>query len=68
MRAFGYLKQVPDPKIGIDYRPMKFNRTSPKFEKLRPDFLEDYPDAKEELDPSFPPSWFSHGDYHYGRL
>ena len=57
VRAFGYLKQVPDPKIGIDYRPMKFNRTSPKFEKLRPDFLEDYPDAKEELDPSFPKSF-----------
>ena len=36
---------------------MKFNRTSPKFEKLRPDFLEDYPDAKEQLDPSFPNSF-----------
>ena len=33
---------------------MNFNRSSPKFEKLIPDFLKDYPDAKEELDPSFP--------------
>ena len=55
--AFGYLKQVPDPKIGIDPRPMKFDRSSPKFEKLRPKFLEDYPDAKEEIDPSFPSSF-----------
>ena len=57
VRAFGYLKQVPDPKIAIDWRPMKFTRSSPRFEQLRPDFLEDYPDAKEELDPSFPPSF-----------
>ena len=57
VRTFGCLKQVPDPKIGIDSRPMRFNRTSPKFEKLGPDFLEDYHNAKEELYPSFPPSF-----------
>ena len=33
---------------------MNFNRSSPKFEKLIPYFIKDYPDAKEETDPSFP--------------
>ena len=26
----------------------------PDYEKLRPDFLEDYPHAKEEVDPKLP--------------
>ena len=50
---FGYLKQVLDPKIKTDSRPINFNRSSPEFDKLRPDFLEDYPDAKEKVDPGF---------------
>ena len=54
VRAFGYLKQVRDPQICIDHRPMEFNRTTPEFHKLIPDFLKDYPDAKEEVDPGFP--------------
>ena len=57
IRAFGYLKQVPDPQICIDYRPMKFNRTKPEFKKLIPDFMKDYPDAIEEVDPGFPLSF-----------
>ena len=57
VRAFCYLKQVPDLKIGIYSRPMKFDQTSPKFDKLRPYFLENYPDAKDEIDPSFPSSF-----------
>ena len=56
VRAFGYLKSVPNPKIAIDHNPMQFNRTKPDYDALRPDFLEDYPDAKEEVD-NFPPSF-----------
>ncbi len=54
VRAFGYLKQAPDPQICIDYKPMLFTRTKPEFSKLIPDFKLDYPDAKEEEDPGFP--------------
>ena len=54
VRAFGYLKQVPNPQIAIDHRPMQFERTKPDYEALKSDFLKDYPDAKEELDPGFP--------------
>ena len=48
------MKQVPDHQIYIDHRPLQFNRTTPEFKKLIPDFLKDYPDVKEEVDPSFP--------------
>ena len=54
VRAFGYLKQVPNPQIAIDHRPMQFERTKPDYEALKSDFLKDYPDAKEEIDPGFP--------------
>ena len=54
VRAFGYLKQILDPQICIDYKPMLFTRTKPEFSKLIPDFKLDYPDAKEEEDPGFP--------------
>ena len=54
VRCFGYLKQVPDPRIAIDYRPLVFDRTVPNFQKLIPDFLKDYPHAKEEIDSNFP--------------
>ena len=54
VRGFGYLKQVPDPKIAIDHRPLQFKRTKPNYEVIKPDFLQDYPDAKEEMDPGFP--------------
>ena len=33
---------------------MNFNRSSPKFENLKPDFIKDYPDTKEEMDTLFP--------------
>ena len=48
---------MTDPRIAIDHRPLVFDRTEPNFEKLLPDFLQDYPHAKEELDPNFPPSF-----------
>ena len=54
VRAFGYLKTVPNPQIAIDHRPLQFKRTKPDYEAIRPDFLKDYPDAQEEMDPKFP--------------
>ena len=36
---------------------MQFNRTTPKFDKLVPYFLENYPHTKDEVDPSFPSSF-----------
>ena len=36
---------------------MNFARNEHDFKTLIPDFLKDYPDAKEELDPGFPPSF-----------
>ena len=62
VRAFGYLKQVTDPRIAIDHRPLVFDRSEPQYEKLIPDFLKDYPHAKEEVDSKFPPSiWVCDG-------
>ena len=36
---------------------MQFKRTKPDYELFKPGFLQDYPDAKEEEDPAFPPSF-----------
>ena len=33
---------------------MEFERSETKFNLLIPDFLQDYPDATEEIDPGFP--------------
>ena len=38
--------------IAIDFNRMKFKHSSPGFTKLVIDFLNDYLDAKEELDPA----------------
>ena len=56
IRSFGYIKTTLNKQIAIDSRPMVFTRHNP-VEKLIPDFLKDYPDAKEELDPSFSQSF-----------
>ena len=54
VRAFGYLKTVPNPQIAIDHRPLKFKRTKPDYDAIRPEYLKEYPYAKEEMDPGFP--------------
>ena len=54
IRSFGYLKFSKDRKIAIDSRPLQFERSCPDYEMLRPDFLEDYPHAIEEVDPNLP--------------
>ena len=48
------MKSVPNPQIAIDHRPLQFKRTNPNYEAIRPDFLKDYSDAQEEMDPKFP--------------
>ena len=57
IRTFGYIKSTINKQIAIDSRPMQFQRSEPNFEKLIPDFVKDYPDSKEELDPGFPESF-----------
>ena len=52
--AFGFIKQTPNKVIAIDTRPLPINRPTPDFDKLIPDFLQDYPDAKEEIASHFP--------------
>jgi len=54
LRCFGYLKMFPNRRIAIDSRPLVYDRCVHKFEALRPDFLKDYPEAVEEMDPHFP--------------
>ena len=54
VHCFQYLKQFPDRKIAIDPNPLNYERVTPDWLKLVPDFLRDYPDAKEEDDPNFP--------------
>ena len=54
IRGMGYVKAVPDPKIAIDSSPMEYERQLPNYTKLHPDFVKDYPDAKEEIAGHFP--------------
>ena len=52
---FGYLKKFPDRRIVVSSDPLIISDklVSPS-KKFVPDFLEDYPDAVEELDPNLP--------------
>ena len=43
-----------NPQIAIDHKPMNFKRTQPDYDMIKQDFLEDYPDAKEKMNPNFP--------------
>ena len=36
---------------------MRSKRTKPNYEVIKSDFLQDYPDAKEEMDPGFSESF-----------
>ncbi len=55
--AFGFVKYTIDEKIAINPRPLQFSRSTPNFESLIPDFLQDYPEASEEIDSSMPKSF-----------
>jgi hypothetical protein len=50
---FGYLKQFPNRRISLDSNPLLVDDALKK-NSFHPDFLEDYPDAKEEVDPGLP--------------
>lgn len=54
LSSIGYLKFSKGRKIVIDSGPLKFERLCPDYEMLRPNFLDDYPHAKEEVDPHLP--------------
>ncbi len=54
MRSFGYVKTSINKQIAIDSRPLQFECSNPDFKKSIPDIIQDYPDAKEELDLDFP--------------
>jgi Reverse transcriptase (RNA-dependent DNA polymerase) len=53
LHILGYLKRFPHRRIRIDSRPIIWYtpRPDPTFHE---DFLEDYPNAKEEIDPNLP--------------
>ena len=54
IHVFGYIKTTINKHIAIDSQPLQYDRTTSNFVQLIPDFLDDYPDAKEEMDPNFP--------------
>jgi len=51
---FGFIKTTINEQIVIDHCPMNFDRKDPDYKKLIPDFVKDYPDAKEKMDPGIP--------------
>ena len=53
VRFFGYVKTTINKQTTVDSMPMKFNRTALNFQKLIPDFVKDYSDTIEVIDPSF---------------
>ena len=57
VRAFGFVKQVRGPEIAIDSNPLNYERKAPDYEKVIPDFVQDYPEAKEEIADHFPRSF-----------
>ena len=54
LHLFGYLKKYPSQRIVFDSRDINFSDLVDDISALRPDFLQDYPDACEELDRFFP--------------
>ena len=57
--VFSYLKYSENINcsIAIDSNPMNYERQDPHYEELILNFLQDYPDAKEDVDPYFPESY-----------
>ena len=69
VRSFGYVKTTINVHIAIDSRLMEVAHAHPNFKMIIPDFIRDYPDAKEELDPGFFCSlWPSHRNHIPGGL
>lgn len=58
--VWGFIKAHADPTITIDSRDFDFSDIDIEMKEFdRIDFLEDYPDAKEEVDPGFPKAYGS---------
>ena len=53
LHLFGYLKKHPNRRIVMDSRPMRIDEELLK-NSFHPDFLEDYPDATEDIASDFP--------------
>ena len=53
LHLFGYLKKHPSRRIVLDSRPLLVDE-SLQHNSFHPKFLEDYPDAKEDLADDFP--------------
>ena len=53
---FGYLKKNPNRRIVLDSRPL-ISDDALRHDSFHPDFLEDYPDAKEDVGTDFPPAF-----------
>jgi len=51
---FGYLKKYKNRKIAIDSRPLIFEDGFEVENSFHPDFMEDYPDAAEEIGDGLP--------------
>ena len=69
VRSFGYVKTTINVHIAIDSRLMEVAHAHPNFKMIIPDFIRDYPDAKEELDPGFSCSlWPRHRNHIPGGL
>ena len=54
LHLFGYLKNFPNRRLVFDSKDIDFTHILDDTCKLRPDFLQDYPDAHEEIDINFP--------------
>jgi hypothetical protein len=56
IQTFSYLKKFPDKRIAIDSGDINFSSLieETNCDNFQADFLQDYPWAKEDLDPNFP--------------
>ncbi len=54
VRVFGYIKMFPTRQLAIDSHPFILGVQEDKRNIFKPGFLEDYPNAREELDSGFP--------------
>ena len=56
LHLFGYLKKNPNRRIVLDSRPLLVDDDL-RTDSFHPDFLEDYPDAKEDVALDHPPAY-----------
>lgn len=56
IHLFGYLKKFPNRRIVLNSHPLVVSEEL-KGKSFVPDFLEDYRDAKEDVDPRFPTAY-----------